>query len=771
MFSASQHAQSSSPWAHRNYAAQTGGQVGGQLNAGYQTPSFQNPPATPGQAQAGNFDTSHAQQVNSFTPQHGQSMMQHSQPSTPQWGQNNQAAMGSHNQSNATTFSPASQQPLGAQASPMQPGQAPVQYLPGYLSKMRGSERTSSSSYRPTESDSPPARDADTSLSFSGGKDVQGSMRGMPSTSPMNRFSSSFFHTSMNSDDPRTNSNSSSNPHHAHREGSIFGYGGLRGSRKREDLDRSTALQTPTEPPTALLSSDFFGADYNSNAMDDEDAPPAEALSDVAKHAPLASSIATQPSGSMEKATQQAPIAQRVILVYGFPSYLFSRIVDQFSAIGGLQRSEEVPLDHSQADLLASSDGKLPKGALPSVARFTYTEPYQALMAVRRNGQLMGNSCMIGVRWESDALHQLSLIQGIDAVLLKEQDSKPSAFPSTPSSTLTPAQKKDLPQFGRPIDLVDTPVTAINKTSHTTPGLSPLRAAVHATEALWRSNLGNTSSRPSQPGIPPASKSFVGKLADGLFGQIAYRQKMSAYGAVARESGAIQKARIYGLSKRVQDSYPYTHLVCIHVRRDGIPPGLENAMRASFNETIAEGDTYPFRDAMDQNTFGSYFCGYDVVVGILINTPQIAAQDGSEVVLADLLNVSDSNATQQDLLNDHFQWPAQLGGFYYVKPNYPGRSSHICNAGFIVPKQSRGLGLGGLLGRSYLIYAPAFGYEASVFNLVYETNQASAKIWERLGFQVVGRVPRAGLLRTSQDGKEQYADALVIYKDFTSHST
>ncbi|WFD00503.1 hypothetical protein MYAM1_003252 [Malassezia yamatoensis] len=246
---------------------------------------------------------------------------------------------------------------------------------------------------------------------------------------------------------------------------------------------------------------------------------------------------------------------------------------------------------------------------------------------------------------------------------------------------------------------------------------------------------------------------------------------MSAYGVVTREPGAIQKARIYGLSRRVQDSQPHTHLVCMHVRRDGIPSGLENAMRAFFNDTIAEGDSYPFRDAMDQDTFGNYFLGYDVVVGILVNTPHIAAQDGSEVGLADLLKVSDSNATQRDFLSNHVQWSEQLGGFYYVKPNYPGRSSHICNAGFIVPKQSRGLGMGGLLARSYLIYAPAFGYEASVFNLVYETNQASIKIWERLGFQVVGRVPRAGVLRNSQDGQEQYADALVIYKEFTSHST
>ena len=128
------------------------------------------------------------------------------------------------------------------------------------------------------------------------------------------------------------------------------------------------------------------------------------------------------------------------------------------------------------------------------------------------------------------------------------------------------------------------------------------------------------------------------------------------------------------------------------------------------------------------------------------------------------------HARQHDLLRAELEWPEQLGGMYYVKPNYPGRSSHICNAGFIVPTQSRGLGLGGLLGRSFLTYAPAFGYLASVFNLVYETNQASARIWERLGFQVIGRVPQAGLLR-STDGKEHYTDALIIYKQFSSHET
>ena len=54
-------------------------------------------------------------------------------------------------------------------------------------------------------------------------------------------------------------------------------------------------------------------------------------------------------------------------------------------------------------------------------------------------------------------------------------------------------------------------------------------------------------------------------------------------------------------------------------------------------------------------------------------------------------------------------------------------ANQICNAGFLVPPTQRGLGLGRVLARSYLHYAPRLGYQASVFNLVYVNNVASVK--------------------------------------------
>ncbi|KAA1470594.1 hypothetical protein DENSPDRAFT_751956, partial [Dentipellis sp. KUC8613] len=111
---------------------------------------------------------------------------------------------------------------------------------------------------------------------------------------------------------------------------------------------------------------------------------------------------------------------------------------------------------------------------------------------------------------------------------------------------------------------------------------------------------------------------------------------------------------------------------------------------------------------------------------------------------------------------------ACLVGFYYVKPNYPGRSSHICNAGFVVLPPHRQYGCGKTLGQSYLHYGPSFGYKASVFNLVYANNIGSMNCanvdvgTQDLGLTRVRLIPRAGRLR-SANGDEEWVGAIFVY--------
>lgn len=113
----------------------------------------------------------------------------------------------------------------------------------------------------------------------------------------------------------------------------------------------------------------------------------------------------------------------------------------------------------------------------------------------------------------------------------------------------------------------------------------------------------------------------------------------------------------------------------------------------------------------------------------------------------------------EDVVQD---WSTACLGSFYIKPNYPGRSSHVCNAGFIVTEAARNRGVGRLMGETYIDWAPKLGYTYSVFNLVYETNVASCRIWDALGFKRIGRVKGCGNLK-SYPG--QLIDAIIYGRD------
>lgn len=54
------------------------------------------------------------------------------------------------------------------------------------------------------------------------------------------------------------------------------------------------------------------------------------------------------------------------------------------------------------------------------------------------------------------------------------------------------------------------------------------------------------------------------------------------------------------------------------------------------------------------------------------------------------------------------------------------------------------------------------GYTYTVFNLVYENNVASCRIWDALGFKRIGKVPGGGRLRSCPG---QYVDAIIYGRD------
>ena len=82
--------------------------------------------------------------------------------------------------------------------------------------------------------------------------------------------------------------------------------------------------------------------------------------------------------------------------------------------------------------------------------------------------------------------------------------------------------------------------------------------------------------------------------------------------------------------------------------------------------------------------------------------------------------------------------------------NRPGPGGHVATASYLVAQSARGRGVGRALVVDSLAWAQQAGYAAMQFNAVVETNRSAIRLYESLGFAVVGTVPRAHELPTGE---------------------
>lgn len=86
---------------------------------------------------------------------------------------------------------------------------------------------------------------------------------------------------------------------------------------------------------------------------------------------------------------------------------------------------------------------------------------------------------------------------------------------------------------------------------------------------------------------------------------------------------------------------------------------------------------------------------------------------------------------------------AQVVGSAKAGPNRPGRGSHVATASFMVDPAAQARGVGRALAEHVLAWASAAGYRSMQFNAVVETNTGAVRLWQALGFRIIGTVPEA----------------------------
>ncbi|MDD1967101.1 GNAT family N-acetyltransferase [Pseudomonas putida] len=100
-----------------------------------------------------------------------------------------------------------------------------------------------------------------------------------------------------------------------------------------------------------------------------------------------------------------------------------------------------------------------------------------------------------------------------------------------------------------------------------------------------------------------------------------------------------------------------------------------------------------------------------------------------------------------------------LLGSYYLKANAAGPGSHVSNCGYMVTQEARGRGVARQMCEHSQQLALDSGFSAMQFNSVVATNEVAVALWHKLGFETVGRLPRA--YRHARLG---LVDCLVMFK-------
>lgn len=105
----------------------------------------------------------------------------------------------------------------------------------------------------------------------------------------------------------------------------------------------------------------------------------------------------------------------------------------------------------------------------------------------------------------------------------------------------------------------------------------------------------------------------------------------------------------------------------------------------------------------------------------------------------------------------------EVVGTYYLRANQGGGGRHVANCGYVTARGQEGRGIARTMAEHSLALARTSGFTAMQFNFVVATNARAIRLWQSLGFEIVGRLP--GAFVHPLDG---VVDSLVMYQTFAN---
>lgn len=98
-------------------------------------------------------------------------------------------------------------------------------------------------------------------------------------------------------------------------------------------------------------------------------------------------------------------------------------------------------------------------------------------------------------------------------------------------------------------------------------------------------------------------------------------------------------------------------------------------------------------------------------------------------------------------------------GTYVLRTNHAGGGRHVCNCGYMTAAAATGRGVARSMCEHSMAHARLRGFRAMQFNFVVSTNERAVRLWQSMGFAVVGRLPLA-----FEHPLHGFVDALVMFQ-------
>ena len=165
-----------------------------------------------------------------------------------------------------------------------------------------------------------------------------------------------------------------------------------------------------------------------------------------------------------------------------------------------------------------------------------------------------------------------------------------------------------------------------------------------------------------------------------------------------------------------------------------------------FHEIISAGDTYSLDPRMSREEALAYWFRADTQTYVA----ELHRQSVGEAVGFPRTATPSPTGGMKDQI---------IVGTYILRPNQSGGGSHVANAAFMVASDAQGCGVGRAMAEHCLNEARRVGFRAMQFNYVISTNTPAIRLWQELGFEIVGTLP--GAFRHPEKG---YVDVYVMFR-------